>query len=142
MDRRSAIDQHLAAARASIDRVRPEDLEEALARGALVVDIRPEANRRAEGELRGAVVVERIHLEWRLDPTSPDRIPEATFGRRVVVVCNEGYASSLAATSLVALGVDATDLDGGYRALVAARSPLAAPPDDRRVQRGWPPSGS
>ena len=63
-----------------------------------------------------AVVVERIHLEWRLDPTSPDRIPEAVRDRRVVVVCNEGYSSSLAAHTLRQLGVDATDLAGGFRA--------------------------
>lgn len=113
----SRIAQHLDAARRSLDRVEPGDLATAIAGGALIVDIRPEANRRAEGDLPGAVVVERIHLEWRLDPTSPDRIPEATQGRRVVIVCNEGYASSLAAQSLRAIGVDATDLVGGYRAL-------------------------
>ena len=117
----SAIDRALAAARAKLDRVRPDQLDQVRADGALIVDIRPEADRLADGELLGAVVVERIHLEWRLDPTSPHRIPETVAGRRVVVVCNEGYASSLAAASLVELGVDATDLDGGYRALFAAR---------------------
>lgn len=124
----SAIERHLAAERATLDRVRPEDLAAGVAPCDLLVDIRPEINRRVEGELRGAVVIERIHLEWRLDPTSPDRIPEASEDRRVVVVCNEGYASSLAATSLVTLGVDATDLEGGFRALVAAGSPLVLPP--------------
>ena len=124
----SAVDRALAAARAKLDRVGPDQLERVRADGALIVDIRPEADRRAEGELRGAVVVERIHLEWRLDPTSPHRIPEATAGRRVVVVCNEGYASSLAAAALVELGVDATDLEGGYRALRAAASNDPRPP--------------
>jgi rhodanese-related sulfurtransferase len=100
-----------------LDRVAVEDLADEVTAGALVVDIRPEVNRDAEGGLRGAVVIERIHLEWRLDPTSPDRIAEAVPGRRVVVVCNEGYASSLAAASLRLVGVDrATDLIGGYRA--------------------------
>lgn len=113
----SRIAQHLDAIRRGFDRIEPNELAAAVAQGALVVDIRPEANRRDEGELDGAVVVERIHLEWRLDPTSPDRIPEATPGRRVVIVCNEGYSSSLAAQSLRMLGVDATDLVGGYRAL-------------------------
>ena len=117
----SNIARHLEQARTSLDRVEPGELARAVADGALVVDIRPEANRRDEGELPGAVVVERIHLEWRLDPTSPDRIPEAVPGRRVVVVCNEGYSSSLAARSLQALGVDATDLVGGYRALDTER---------------------
>jgi rhodanese-related sulfurtransferase len=105
-------------------RVEPEDLEAELAGGALVVDIRPAANRDGEGELPGAVVVERIHLEWRLDPTSPDRIPGAVPGRKVIVVCNEGYASSLAADTLRQLGVDgATDLAGGFRAWQAHRRP-------------------
>ena len=125
---RSAIARHLAAARSTLDRVQPEQLAAAIEAGDLVVDIRPESNRRVEGALRGAVTIERIHLEWRLDPTSPDRIPEAIAGRRVVIVCNEGDSSSLAAASLVALGVDATDLDGGYRALVAQGSPLAIAP--------------
>lgn len=114
---RSRIAEHLADVRRALDRVAPDDLGAAVAAGALVVDIRPEGDRRAEGELPGAVVIERIHLEWRLDPTSPDRIAEATPGRRVVIMCNEGYSSSLAAASLRALGVDATDLVGGYRAL-------------------------
>ncbi|HEX4903344.1 MAG TPA: rhodanese-like domain-containing protein [Acidimicrobiales bacterium] len=113
----SAIERHLDAIQAALERVSPDELGARMAAGDLVVDIRPAADRRAEGELEGAVVVERTHLEWRLDPTSPDRIPEATLGRRVVVVCNEGYSSSLAAPSLVLLGVDATDLVGGYRAL-------------------------
>lgn len=113
----SRIAQQLAAARQTLDRLEPDELVGAVAQGALVVDIRPESNRREEGELLGAVVVERIHLEWRIDPTSPDRIAEATPGRRVVIVCNEGYSSSLAAQSLRVLGVDATDLVGGYRAL-------------------------
>lgn len=126
----SRIASHLEAVRAGLDRVDPDDLPEVLASGALVVDVRPEANRRAEGELDGAVVVERIHLEWRIDPTSPDRLPEAAPARRVVVVCNEGYSSSLAAATLVDLGVDATDLAGGYRALVAGGSLLALPPTD------------
>jgi rhodanese-related sulfurtransferase len=115
----SRIAQHLDAARQELDRVEPTEFADAVADGALVVDIRPESNRREEGELAGAVVVERIHLEWRIDPTSPDRIDEATPGRRVVIVCNEGYSSSLAAQSLRTLGVNATDLVGGFRALIA-----------------------
>lgn len=113
----SAIDHHLDRARGRLHRVEPRDLADEVASGALVVDIRPESDRRREGELPGAVVVERIHLEWRLDPTSPDRLAEAGVDRRIVVVCNEGYASSLAAVTLQELGlVDATDLVGGFRA--------------------------
>ena len=112
----AAIERYLAEARATLERVEPAGLAAAMAAGALVVDIRPAENRAAEGWLPGAVVVERIHLEWRLDPSSPDRIPEARSGRRVIVVCNEGYSSSLAARTLQELGIDATDLVGGYRA--------------------------
>jgi rhodanese-related sulfurtransferase len=113
----SRIDRLVASARVGLDRVEPADLEAEVAAGALLVDIRPEANRRAEGELAGAVVIERIHLEWRLDPTSEHRIPEAGADRRVILVCNEGYSSSLAAATLRQLGVArATDLAGGYRA--------------------------
>jgi rhodanese-related sulfurtransferase len=114
----SAIDRLLADTRRQLQRVSPEDLPAEIAAGALVVDIRPVADRQRDGDLAGAVVIERIHLEWRLDPTSPHRIPEATPDRRVIVVCNEGYASSLAAATLQALGHPrATDLAGGFRAL-------------------------
>ena len=113
----SAIDRRLRQVRAGLDRVDPADLAGELAAGALLVDIRPEADRRADGELPGAVVVERIHLEWRLDPTSPDRLPQVGADDRVIVFCNEGYASSLAAATLRELGVArATDLAGGFRA--------------------------
>ena len=88
--------------------------------GALVVDIRPVEQRQRDGELAGAVVVDRNVLEWRLDPTSPHRIPQAGADRRVILVCNEGYQSSLAAATLQQLGVRrATDLEGGYQALLA-----------------------
>lgn len=113
------LDRLLAEARAAIaPRPGPDDLASLVAAGALLVDIRPEANRRDEGELPGAVVVERNVLEWRLDPGGEHRIPEAGYPDRVVVlVCNEGYASSLAAATLRRLGLHrATDLDGGYRA--------------------------
>jgi rhodanese-related sulfurtransferase len=90
------------------------------ARGALLVDIRPVEQRARDGDLEGAVVVDRNVLEWRLDPTSPHRIPEVTgTDQEVVVICNEGYASSLAALSLQQLGFHrATDLDGGVQALL------------------------
>ena len=122
----SRIAKHLDEARQALDRVEPSELAAVVADGALVVDIRPGPNRHEEGLLPGAVIVDRLYLEWRLDPTSPDRIPEASPGRRVVIVCNEGYSSSLAAQSLRTLGVDATDLVGGYRAL----------PDEWRLVNG------
>lgn len=113
------IDDVLADARRRLpERVRPEDLAAVMAEGALVVDTRSEAQRRRDGDLPGAVVVERNVLEWRLDPASAHRLPEAGDRERtIVVVCDEGYASSLAAASLQDLGlVNATDLAGGYQA--------------------------
>lgn len=116
------IDALLAEARASLPgRCRPADLMAALERGALVVDTRPVDQRRRDGELAGAIVIDRNVLEWRLDPASPDRIPEvADHDREIVVVCNEGYSSSLVAATLQRLGLRrATDLEGGYQALLA-----------------------
>lgn len=108
-------------------------LQDEIDGGALVVDIRPEHNRRTEGAMPGALVIDRNVLEWRLDPTSGHHLPVAEEGRRIVLVCNEGYASSLAAATLLDLGLaGATDLIGGYRAWVAAR-PAASDertPDD------------
>lgn len=116
----AAVDDALEAARARIaPRVTPAGLGAELAAGALVVDIRPAAAREDEGALKGAVVVERTVLEWRLDPTSLHRMaPMQDPGQRVVIVCNEGYASSFAAAMLRDLGLtNVTDLEGGYRAL-------------------------
>jgi rhodanese-related sulfurtransferase len=119
------IEDLLADARRRLPgRIQPADLAAAMAGGALVVDTRSEAQRRRDGELPGAVVVERNVLEWRLDPASPHRLGEAgDYDRTIVVVCDEGYASSLAAASLQDLGlVNATDLDGGYQAWRTMRS--------------------
>ena len=89
--------------------------------GALVVDIRPVEQRQRDGELPGAVVIDRNVLEWRLDPASPHRISGMTgHGQRIILVCNEGYSSSLAAATLQDLGLhQATDLIGGYQLWVA-----------------------
>jgi rhodanese-related sulfurtransferase len=116
-------DDLVARARRRIRRIEPEDLAAAVADGTLVVDIRPAAQRADEGELPGALVVERNVLEWRLDPAGSHRLAEVTdTDRPVVVVCSEGYASSLAAESLADLGYHAAgDLAGGYRAWAAWR---------------------
>jgi len=114
-----AIDSLLARARERIaPRVAASELDAVMATGALVVDTRCAAHRERDGALPGAVVLERNVLEWRLDPTSPHRLPDAgAADRQVVVVCDEGYASSLAAATLVDLGLHrATDLEGGYLA--------------------------
>ena len=120
--RARSIDDVLAEARRDLDRVTATGLTAEIEAGALVVDIRPVEQRRRDGELPGAVVIDRNVLEWRLDPTSPHRVPEATdHDRRVVIVCNEGYASSLAAAGLRELGLHrATDLDGGFQAWLGA----------------------
>jgi rhodanese-related sulfurtransferase len=105
-------------ARQRITRVEPGELPGLVESGGLIVDIRPAAQRTQEGELEGALVIERNVLEWRLDPAGEHRLPEVTdYDRPVVVVCSEGYASSLAADSLRELGYrHAADLAGGYRA--------------------------
>ena len=115
---RRSIDELLAAARARLDRVAPEELEREREAGAVIVDIRPVEQRARDGELPGAIVIDRNVLEWRLDPASAHRIAEISgYDARVVIVCNEGYSSSLAASTLQDLGLHrATDLVGGYQA--------------------------
>ncbi|HEX4724324.1 MAG TPA: rhodanese-like domain-containing protein [Pseudonocardiaceae bacterium] len=121
----SAVDELLAAARAELDRVTPEQADRLRTAGALFVDIRPHANRLAEGEIPGSVPVERIVLEWRLDPRGEHRLPGLTEDTPVVVLCNEGYASSLAARDVRRLGMrSVTDLVGGFRAWRTAGLPV------------------
>jgi rhodanese-related sulfurtransferase len=121
------VDDLLARARVRLRRLEPEEAAAAASRGALLVDIRPALQRSDEGELPGALVIERNHLEWRLDPASDARIPEAVdHDVEIVVVCSEGYSSSLAAASLQDLGLHrATDLIGGFRAWKDAGLPTA-----------------
>ena len=121
------IDDMLAGARSRLDRIGPQRAREAAAEGALLVDIRPAAQRAVEGEIPGAVVIERNVLEWRLDPASSARLPQASYDLRVIVFCSEGYTSSLAAAALQELGVrGATDLDGGFWAWRRAGLPVVS----------------
>jgi rhodanese-related sulfurtransferase len=108
----------LERARRRIHRVGPHELHGIVAEGGLIVDIRPDTQREEEGSLPGALIVERNVLEWRFDPTGSHRLPEVRdTDQPVVIVCSEGYASSLAAASLADLGyARAADLVGGYRA--------------------------
>lgn len=125
------IDELLNQVRADLDRVEPRRAhEEAQSAGTLLVDIRYAALRDRDGLVPGAVIVERNELEWRLDPTGSHRIPEATgHDLRVIVFCNEGYASSLAAASLRRLGLHrATDLTGGFQAWRAEGLPVTFAP--------------
>ncbi len=126
-----SIDEHLARVRAGLDRLGPQEAYAAAADGALLVDIRYAELRERDGLIPGALVIERNELEWRLDPVGSHRVPQATdHDQRIVVICNEGYASSLAAASLHQLGLHrATDLIGGFQAWRAVGLPVSAPQD-------------
>ncbi|MEV0645443.1 rhodanese-like domain-containing protein [Phytomonospora sp. NPDC050363] len=121
------IDRILAEARARLRRLGPHETSVAQRNGAVLVDIRPQAQRAANGEIPGALVVERNVLEWRFDPRSDARLPIADdYDLRVIVFCQEGYTSSLAAAALIDLGLHrTTDLDGGFAAWLAAGLPIA-----------------
>ena len=117
MSGRQTIQQVLDAARRRLVRLTPAEAERASRAGAVVVDIRPAAQRAAEGELPGALVIERNVLEWRFDPSSEASLDIADHNLQVIVLCSEGYTSSLAAATLQDLGVPrATDVLGGYAA--------------------------
>lgn len=127
------IDEVLADARSRLRRLTPEEAETARTRGAFVVDIRPVAQRTAEGELPFATPIERNVLEWRLDPSCDAALAVASHDLEVVVLCQEGYTSSLAAAALQELGIHrATDVVGGYAAWRAwQQSAAQEPPQDR-----------
>jgi rhodanese-related sulfurtransferase len=121
-----SIDEVLAAARSRLTRLSPAQARGAIQSGALLVDIRPQAQREAEGEIPGATIIERNVLEWRFDPASAACLPVASYDLQVIVFCSEGYTSSLAAACLLDLGVRrATDLEGGFRAWEAAGLPVS-----------------
>ncbi len=123
----STVAELLATARARLDRPDPLRAAAMVDQGAILVDTRPGWQREQEGELPGALLIERNHIEWRLDPTSDARIPQAVdHDVTWIVVCSEGYSSSLAAASLQDLGLrNATDLDGGYQAWKKAGLPIS-----------------
>lgn len=111
------IDALLARARSGLDRVLPRDLASAVSDGALVVDVRDTAQRTEQGELPGAHVIDLTVLEWRLAPSSASRSIDVSPDQRVILVCSEGFSSSLAAARLQSLGISgATDLEGGFKA--------------------------
>jgi rhodanese-related sulfurtransferase len=120
------IDEVLAEARQRLRRLDPAETYEAMGHGAVLVDIRTQAQRAEQGRVPGSVHVERNVLEWRFDPQSEARLPQATgYDVQVIVMCVEGYTSSLAAVALQDLGLDrATDLDGGFRAWEKAGLPV------------------
>jgi rhodanese-related sulfurtransferase len=130
------VDDLLESARARIRRLGPHETAAACRRGAVLIDIRPTVQRRWEGEVPGAVVIERNVLEWRLDPASAHRLAVVTdHDREIVVMCSEGYASSLVAATLVDLGyTSAADLVGGFQAWRMAGLPVRR----RRLRAGRP----
>ena len=125
MTPKRSIDDLLADVQSLLDRVTPETAQRLATAGALIVDTRPADHREREGTIPGSIWVERNVLEWRLDPASAHKVPDIeSYEQVVIVVCDEGYASSLAARSLQELGLTrATDLVGGFRAWKAAGLP-------------------
>ena len=119
----------LAEARRRLHRLHPRQAQAAALAGALLVDTRPSEQRLADGTIPGAVVIDRNVLEWRFDPAGEFRCPEAEgIDQHVIVICNEGYSSSLAAASLQDLGLrNATDLIGGFQAWREAGLPIVPP---------------
>ncbi len=121
-----SVEEILTLARRRLTRLDPAGTQAAMRAGAVLADIRPQAQRHAEGGVPGALLVERNVLEWRFDPRSAARLPEATgYDLRVIIMCSQGYTSSLAAAALQDLGLHhATDLAGGFQAWAAAGLPV------------------
>ncbi|MCW2700887.1 MAG: Rhodanese domain protein [Blastococcus sp.] len=120
------IEELLGDARSRIGRLTPDEAAARVAAGALLVDTRPATQRARDGSVPGALVVERNVLEWRFDPCSHARLPQATgYDVEIIILCSEGYSSSLAADSLRALGLArTTDVIGGFDAWAAAGLPV------------------
>lgn len=127
----TSVDDLLDDARSRLHRLSPDQAAQQVAAGALIVDIRPIWQRAGDGEVPGALIVERNHLEWRLHPGSASRVLPARPGQHWIVLCHEGYTSSLAADALNSIGVPATDVVGGFAAWRAAGLPTCA---------GWTPA--
>jgi rhodanese-related sulfurtransferase len=130
-----SVADHLAAVRTRLHRLEPAQAAAAVRAGALLVDTRYGALRDRDGTIPGAVIVERNELEWRLDPGGDHRVAEAvSHDLTVIVFCNEGFASSLAAAALHDLGLHrATDLIGGFHAWRAAGLPVTPPTGEPTV---------
>ena len=122
-----SIGEILAAARERLVRLTPAEAFAATSGGAVLVDIRPASQRAVDGEIPGSWIIERNHLEWRLDPASSARLPwVARYDHQVIIFCQEGYTSSLAAAALLDLGLSrSTDIIGGFTAWAAAGLPTA-----------------
>jgi rhodanese-related sulfurtransferase len=136
LGRAGSVDALLEAAREQFERLSPREAAEAMGSGALLIDIRSERQIAVDGVIPGSHPVPRNVLEWRLDPSSPHR--DRALARRdrlVIILCNEGYQSSLAAATLCGFGLDATDVEGGFQAWRASGLPIA-PPDGNPERPG------
>jgi rhodanese-related sulfurtransferase len=127
---RTTIDELLAAARSCLQRLQPAEAMRAMESGATLIDIRADSQIARDGTIDGALVIPRNVLEWRLDPASENKHPAPQLGDHVILICDEGYQSSLAAATLQQLGFTrATDVDGGFQAWRAAGLPTTGPAD-------------
>jgi len=124
----ASVDELLASARDGLERLDPLEARARVIAGAVIVDIRPAWQREADGEIPGSLIVERNHLEWRLHPRSGANLSIAVEGQAWIVVCTEGYTSSLAAAVLTSLGIPASDIVGGIHAWRDAGLPVVAGP--------------
>ena len=126
------IDELLEDARRGLRRLEPQQAHQACRDGSVMIDTRPQEQRERDGQIPGARVVDRNVLEWRLDPRSEHRDPSVAVDQQVIIICNQGYSSSLAAATLQRLGRrDATDVIGGFQKWVACGLPVT-PPRRRR----------
>jgi rhodanese-related sulfurtransferase len=127
-DKRRSVDELLELARADIERLSVQDAFDRQQQGALLIDIRPVAQRAEHGVVPHTLCIERNVLEWRLDPQSAYRLPDiGSYERQVLVLCQQGYASSFAAASLRQLGFEHVgDVVGGFDAWRSAGLPVAA----------------
>lgn len=121
----TTVEELLAEAQAELDRLTPAEAHAATREGDLLIDIRPLEQRRRDGLVPSSTIVARNVLEWRLDPSGAHRNPNlARLDRRIILICDEGYQSSLAAVTLLRFGLDATDVIGGVQDWKAAGLPL------------------
>ncbi|MGI8801661.1 MAG: rhodanese-like domain-containing protein [Solirubrobacteraceae bacterium] len=140
---RTTIDELLADARSGLARLDPDGASAAVRSGAKLIDIRTDSQIARDGTIAGALVISRDVLEWRMDPASRYAHPDAPGLRDVILICDEGYQSSLAAATLQLLGfARATDLDGGFQAWRAAGLPVHGPAASRRAIRPRTPAGT
>jgi rhodanese-related sulfurtransferase len=129
-ERAKGVDVLLAEARRGLDRLSPAETHRAMGRGAVLIDIRSDSQRAADGRIPAAVHIPRNVLEWRLDPECEHRDPDlARTDKRLILICNEGYQSSLVAATIRGFGIEATDVAGGFQAWRDQGLPVGPPGD-------------